>query len=212
MTKIALILGGPSAKDLDVEKIDAQVIVGVNWAFLLGPRITYNVCCDYRHMDRVLSDHVLVDGTVAAVRFSEWGMAGGKNFFVDHCQQHPNYAWTKTVKSTYPEWPAFPKSVEDGLYCRNNVGLCGLNFACLLIPRSGEIAIYGLDLDVNTSTGKTENWHSEHNPRWKIDATATYPEMLREWEIAAKKVPAGIRVINMNSKSACKAFEFSGGK
>lgn len=210
MTRIALILGGPSAKDLDVEKIDAQVIVAVNWGFLLGPRIAYNVVCDYRLMDRVLSDHVLSDGTVAVTRFKDWCVGGGVNFFVDHCGKKPNYFGTITVPSLFPAWPVRPAYAEDGLYCRNNVGLCGLNFACLLIPSKGEIAIYGLDLDVATPSGKTENWHTEHDPNWKVDAKVAYPEMLREWEKAAKLVPSGIRVVNMNPKSAFKGFEFSG--
>lgn len=212
MTTIALVLGGPSAKDLDIARVAdaADVVVGVNWAFLKGDLVAYNVVCDYRCMDRIVSDHVLADKTVAVDRFVSWLELGGKNFFVDHCQQRPRYAGTTTVPSTFPDWPVKPAVAVDGLYCRSNVGLSGLNFACLLLPQNrGQVDVYGLDLNTDTASGKTENWHAEHDPRWKIDAAVTYPEMVREWESARKKIPVGIRIRNMNPKSAVKCFEFA---
>jgi hypothetical protein len=206
--KIALLLGGPSMKSVDFSLVKADAFVGVNWAFLI-PQVQVNVVCDYRLMDRILSDYEPnKDGVPAVTHFKNWISDGGENFFVDHARQASSYFLTMTVKSTYPVWPRYPQQVIDGLYCRNNVGLSGLCAASLLIPSKGEIHVYGLDLDEKTESGKTENWHKHHDPSWSADADVSYPHMMREFDEAKKNIQPGIRVINMNRASAYKGFEF----
>jgi hypothetical protein len=209
--KIALLLGGPSMKGIDFDKVKADYFVGVNWSFLIS-RVQLNVVCDYRCMERIQSDHVVDGGALAIERYNNFVVNQGDNFFVDHAQQRTIYGGSITVKSTYPEWPQYPQLIVDGLYCRNNVGLCGLSAACLLMPNKGEIDIYGLDLNFDSAKknhDKTVNWHGHHDPSWAAEAKAAYPGMIQAWDEAKKKIPSGIRIRNMNPKSAYKGFEFA---
>lgn len=206
--KIVLLLGGPSMKDVDFTNVRADAFVGVNWAFL-KPQVNINVVCDYRLMDRILSDYdPNKDGVPAVTHFKNWIADGGINIFVDHCQKKTHYYLTTTVKSTFPEWPKYPKMVEDGLYCRNNVGISGLHAACLLMPNFGEIDIYGMDMRDDTPTGKTENWHEHHDPRWAQNAKDKYANMRKAWDAAVKLLPPGIKIRNMNKDSGYRGFAF----
>jgi hypothetical protein len=209
--KIALLLGGPSLKGVNVSAIKADAVVGVNWSFLYR-RVDYNVVCDYRLMDRIQSDVIVKDPEtgdedLAVHRYQEFLKDGGMNFFVDHAQQRTTYGGSFTVPSTYPKWPQYPQLVVDGLYCRSNVGLSGLSLACLLMPSKGEIEIYGLDLNRDTPDGNTENWHQNHDPRWSVSSNV-YSSMVDEFDEAKKKIPNGIHIRNMNPKSAYRGFDF----
>lgn len=197
--RIALLLGGPSMKNAEFQPAD--LIIGVNWSFLLPFDVRYNVVVDYRLMEKMIFDP----------RFHGWVDAGNTNFFVDHCRQKPkNYPDTRVARSTYPEWPAFPSRPDDGLYCRSHAGLSGLSLACLMAPPGEtEIDIYGLDLNTHTANGNTENWHHEHDEKWAVKAESSYPGMVRATAEAHAKIDKRIKITNMNKDSAYKGFEFA---
>ena len=193
-------------KGLDTVKVseDYDNVVGVNWAFLL-PNVWLNVVCDYRCVEKMLEDE----------RFKSWLCKGGICYFIDHAQQVRRYSGCISVKSTYPNWQT--GNPEDGLYCRSHVGLSGLNLATILARADGEdefdgvyaqVDIYGLDLN-ETVSGRTENWHAEHDPKWAGHAKTSYPGMLKATAEAQAKIPAHIKVVNKNANSAYRGFEFA---
>jgi hypothetical protein len=196
---IAVILGGPSVKGVPISAISADLFIGANWSFLLG-EVDINVVVDYRCAEAISADP----------RFKAWVENGGICYFCDHAAQQNRYPGMITVKSTYPNWPIDGHHPEDGLYCRSHAGLTALHLATLWCDCEGDdsIQIFGLDLNADTKTGKTENWHGEHDKKWAADADASYPEMIRATDEAKAKIPAEMlnRIVNMNPDSAYTGF------
>jgi hypothetical protein len=198
--RIALLLGGPSMRGIDSVDLSWRYddMIGVNWSFLL-PNVHTNVVVDYRCMEKMLDDD----------RFKSWLCRGGLCYFVDHCRQNRNYPSVVNLSSSYPRWPLYGDDPSAcGLYCRSHAGLSALSLACLYAPAETlEIDIFGLDLN-QTKSGKTENWHVEHDPKWAGTAEASYASMLHETGKAHKLIDPRIRIRNMNPHSAYRGFEF----
>lgn len=188
-----IIGGGPSFRDFDFSILKDELTVGVNMGFLANP--TVNLIYDLRLMERLTVD----------TRWAEY--QGAKLWLNSETPNDRNRFASFGVRELYDAVDPYSsqafwsKSLASGIYRGNNAGIAALNLAEIL----GADPIYLMGFDFKGVNGRTTNWHSEYDQKWIQDA-AVYRSFVDNF-VRMKGSVRG-RVINLNSDSALRCFEF----
>jgi hypothetical protein len=203
--------GGPSLRDLDVEKLFPEVTIGVNRAFeLLDPTIIFSM--DSRFYMWLKSERY---GPEVRAMFEA---SQARKVWVD---TH-GYQFGPEVRTVFPLMedveengkPAVPsiekgftQGLKTGLYLGRpsgaNSGLAALSLAVVL----GLNPIYLLGFDLH-SQGRLQTWFHDGHPLVVRDEI--HLAYLREFQDYGEWLAShGVEVINLNPKSALQTFPFS---
>jgi len=184
--------GGPSLKDFDFSKLKGELIIGVNRAY---EKID---CTIMFSMDN---------------RYYQWITRGelkgkAREKFIDFKGYK---VWLSASRHEYPKdvyqlgWvggEGFSWSLKNGLGGGSNSGFGALNLAVCL----GANPIYLLGYDMRGQNGKQAWWHEGYPQRQPNEVYAKFIE--RFSKIAPELKQRGIKVINLNTNSSLKCFEF----
>ena len=185
-----LIGGGPSLRDFDFSRLNGELTLGLNMAFLHNP--TANLIFDFRLMARLYTDQ-------------RWlGYRGEKfwlNYEVPHHHCYPGVRVLHECLDSNRRYPRWSRNLSEGLWRKTNAGASALNLAEIL----GADPIYLLGFDFKGENGKAANYHSEYPESWAIEEKMLQTYM-QDFELNVGNIHA--RVINLNPDSELKCFEF----
>ena len=187
-----IIGGGESLKDFDFSKLKNELVIGVNRAFeKMDCQI--NFAMDYNLYEWITAGKL---GVVAQKKFSDY-----KGYPV----------WLDSVGYDYPRGifilpgskeHIVSSSMQKGIISGTNSGYGALNLAICL----GANPIYLLGFDMKGQDGKQAWWHDGYPDS---QGEKVYKAMINDFtKIAPILKERKIDVINLNSESALKCFEF----
>jgi len=190
-----IIGGGPSLKDFDFSKLKGYRTIGINLAFAkITPTISFSM--DTRFLRWVMDGRY---GSEVKTKFER--MKTYRVWLLTYKASLPDYMYIVKVYRNYKQgFKAFPFSQAEGIGHGNNSGYAALNLACCL----GANPIYLLGYDMRHNNGKT-HWHQGHPVPQKESTVKSFINYFNNAAPIIKK--RGIRVINLNPKSALKCFE-----
>jgi hypothetical protein len=181
-----IIGGGPSVKNFDLKKLEGEHTIGINMAFrLFNPEIIFG-------MDARLWGWIEEEET---------GKGDREKF--NKCKSIK--VWSDITQAPLPEdiviapsigRPGLSESLEEGLGIGTNSGFGALNLALLL--GASEIYLIGYDF-------KGGRWHPGY-PAPSEAGNDYHLQCFLENSEGFKKFPS--KIINLNSDSALKIFEF----
>ena len=187
-----IIGGGESLKGFDFSKLKNELVIGINRAYELG-NCTINYSMDNNLYHWITKGKL---GQQAKKRFEDfkgipvWLDSAGYNY--------PNGIFILNKLSDHKRTYA----MKDGLRSGTNAGFGALNLAICL----GANPIYLLGFDMEGWNGKQTWWHDGY-PENQFEKV--YDRFMVDFKkIAPELKEKGIRVINLNSKSRLKCFEF----
>ena len=184
--------GGASLKDFDFSQLRNELVIGVNRAF---ERVdcAINFAMDHELYEWIMSGKL---GDVAREKFENF-----KGLPV----------WLDTVGYDYPQGvyivhqvprAKMSYSLKDGIRSGSNSGFGALGIALCL----GANPIYLLGFDMAGKDGKQTWWHNGYP---EMQSSRVYPVFKNDFVGIAKEIKEkNIKVINLNSKSNMKCFEF----
>lgn len=187
-----IIGGGESLKDFDFSKLKGELVMGVNRAYEKIDCMI-NFAMDYN-----------LHGWITKGRL---GPAAKRKF-----EDYKGYpVWLDAVGYDYPKGifilnksdsPIFSYSMKEGIGGGTNSGYGALNLAICL----GANPIYLLGFDMKGRDGRQSWWHDGY-PDKRSDKI--YGMFINDFKrVAPELAKRGIRVINLNSGSELKCFEF----
>lgn len=184
---VTIIASGPSAAALDLARAPGYVI-GVNDSGLQSPRVDAIVS-----MDRLWTEH----------RWDEIVRRCGPTWLRRSAVQNVKDRWDGLHVFECDHKSSIPSSVPGWLNGTNS-GACAVNLAYQLKPR--RVFLIGFDMG---RAGARAYWHAAYSWAHPQGGTTNgkYAEWAKQFRQAARAFDvAGIRVLNVNPKSAIDAF------
>jgi len=194
-----LVGGGPSLEGFDFSQLRGRRTIGVNIAFWkFDPTIIFSM--DTRCLNWILKGQYEVKYPGLRDQFK--ASKAYKVWLLTYVASLPEEIFIEMVFGDYTAGlAAFTFHSRDGIGHGNNSGYAALNLAVCL----GADPIYLLGFDCRHEGEKT-HWHSGH-PIPQPDAhLKSFKDRLTAAAPKIKK--AGIRVVNLSTKSALDCFEF----
>ena len=199
-----IIGGGSSLKNFDWNLLTGWRTIGVNRAFeKFTPTITFSM--DTRFLMWVKSARY---GKESADRFAT--LSSYKVWLITYPVSLPRDIFIIPVKGNYKEGHySFTSRMTGGIGHGNNSGYGALNLAVCL--RANPIYLLGYDFyheTIRDTAGQTflkSHWHEGHPmPQYE----STVEKFIHYFDLAKPKIDAlGVKVINLNPKSALKCFK-----
>lgn len=189
-----IIGGGPSLKGFEFERLrGAGRVVAINKAFKDAPFADVLFAMDYPFLEGITQGKFGEEYRLAFMRFlgmKVWVDLSGYGypediFVVPSAGEH---GWTKSLK--------------DGLCHGQNSGYGALNLAIVL----GANPIFLLGYDMKKGPEGATNYHEGYTTGISPDALEAYR---KNFEEGAALLNGGPRIINLNTASALRCFEFS---
>lgn len=180
--------GGPSLSSDDVARLDGELTLGLNMAFLYNPTAT------------LIYDKRLLDSLVSNLAWRAY--TGGKFWLNSESLSAPRgdgevrQLREHRVNPAYPFWS---KTMNDGLYRGNNAGSAGISFVDIL----GASPIYLLGFDMRAEAGKPPNWHTLYPEQWRA-SKETFVSYCKDLMRISTFVRS--KVVNLTPGSALTAF------
>ena len=201
LNKRCLILaGGTSLENFDFNRIQNELTIGVNKAFIKYP-VTINYAMDYRFFDLVSTrpksyedeDHL----------YEKWLKFKGMKVFFRQSNKYRFNPSIITVKNLL--YKVISLDVSKGIWGGSNSGFGSLMLAIAL--GATKISLLGYDFYVS---GKKTHFHSGY----KGQNLQSFPKKLlgfmRDFEEFAPAIEKlGIKIVNLNEKSNLKCFPIS---
>jgi hypothetical protein len=191
-----IIGGGPSLSEFNPKLIEGHLSIGVNKAFLSFDT-NINFSMDYWFYDSLQKE------SKNSLVYQRWAAYKGLKLFLR--QDNKSYGNdVYTVKKI--EMETISDSINNGIYCGSNSGLGAIMVAISLGAK--KIGLLGFDMLVDNANKKT-HWH----PGYKGQSVSQIAKVLDGFKesferVAPKIKAAGVSVINLNSNSGLKCFEF----
>jgi len=187
-----IIGGGESLKNFDFSKLKNELVIGVNLAFKkIDCQI--NFAMDYNLYEWIINGKL---GATTKKKFEDY-------------EGYP--VWLDTVGYNYPKnifvLPGstefgLSSSLSKGIVTCTNSGFGALNLAICL----GADPIYLLGFDMKGKDGKQVHWHNGYPDR---QGSKVYGAFINDFNrIAPTLKKRGTHIVNLNSESALKCFEF----
>lgn len=186
-----IIGGGESLKDFDFSKLKGELVIGVNRAY---ERLdcTIMFASDAKYYKWIHKGKL---GAEAKRKFEEFK---GRKVWLDSAR----YCYKGVHLLTGLNGHGLSFSMKAGLNYGGNSGYGALNLAVCL----GANPIYLLGFDMKGKNGKQAHWHDGYP---KAQPATVYRKFKAYFESATPILKEkGIKVINLNHKSALKCFEF----
>jgi hypothetical protein len=190
-----IIGGGPSLKGFDFSRLKGELVIAVNRAW------EHSSCAITFFLDE---------------QFWGWTENGSLGKYAqENFLKHPSYKVTVNRNHfPYPEGinvvdyrrkAESSDTLREGIYCGCNSGFAALNLAVAMGAK--EIYLLGFDMDAETDPqGKLTHYHNGYP---EMGPNADLSMFRSEFhEIAPNLKAKDIWVINLNSQSYLKAFEF----
>jgi len=155
--EVILVGGGPSLRAFDWSLLEGRYWIGVNQAFVHGPRIV--VSKDARWMEAYAHDEA-------------YRTRPGARIYVGERFTCPD--WVEPIKPRL-DWS---RSIASGLCAQADTGLTALNLADLIAGPDGTVLLLGFDF--SSPSGFEENWHEAYP--WKRRHARVYKRFRRWWE------------------------------
>ena len=194
-----LLAGGTSLENFDFNRIQNELTIGVNKAFIKYP-VTINYAMDYRFFDLVSvkpksyedEDHL----------YEKWLEFKGLKVFFRQSNKYRFNPSIITVKNLL--YKVISLDVSKGIWGGSNSGFGSLMLAIAL--GATKIGLLGYDFYV---FGKKAHWHKGYHGQ-HLDS---FPKKLLGFmdnfkEFADSIAKLGIKVVNLNEKSNLKCFPF----
>jgi len=184
--------GGESLKGFDFSKLKGELVIGVNRAYE-AIDCTINFAMDHTLYEWITKGEL---GPNAKEKFEDF-----KGFTV----------WLDSAGYNYPKGifilnksgsRNISYSMKKGLGGESNSGFGALNLAVCL----GANPIYLLGFDMKGSNGKASWWHNGYPERQGDEVYKVFNNDFRRIALGLKE--KGFQVINLNSDSALKCFDF----
>jgi len=184
--------GGPSLRGFDFGRLRGERVIAVNKAFLDVPFADVMFAMDRPLLDLITTGKLGEDYRRAFASFC------GVKLWLDLS----NYSYPAGVYSIPSTGEAgWTKSLKEGLCHGQNSGYGALNLALVL----GADPIYLLGYDCSKGPAGEKNYHNGYPSGTNPDALNIFK---RAFEEGAAMLEGGHRIINLNSASALRCFEF----
>jgi len=189
-----IIGGGPSLKDFDFSRLNNELTIAVNRAHeYVDPSIIFFTDQESFYM-KLLKGEFGKEARNKFIVSRALKIAlniGGANF--DH----------GTFSIPLSKYPDMTFDLKDGLFDGGNSGFAALNLAVCL----GSKTIYLLGYDMRGDGQGNQAWF--HGGYKKVGKERSYKSWIKYFEQAAPALERrGIKVINLNSNSEIRCFEF----
>jgi hypothetical protein len=194
-----LIGGGPSLDSFDLKRLRGRRTIGVNLAFyFFEPTIIFSM--DTRFLNWVKSGTYEIKYPGCREKFQT--TSAYKIWLLTYTASLPDSIFVAPVFKNYDHGRMHLSWLfRDGLGHGNNSGFGALNLALVL----GANPIYLLGYDMKHEKGKT-HYHAGHPLPQSPGQVAGF---IQAYTANADKIKErGIRVVNLNRKSALRCFEF----
>ncbi|MCK4793140.1 MAG: hypothetical protein KAV87_55935, partial [Desulfobacteraceae bacterium] len=187
-----IIGGGESLKNFDFSKLKNELVIGVNRAFeKMDCQI--NFAMDYNLYEWITAGKL---GAVTQKKFNDYK---GHRVWLDSVgYDYPRGIFVLSGSKEH----IISSSMKNGIISGTNSGYGALNLAVCL----GANPIYLLGFDMKGQDGKQVHWHNGYP---NSQDQRVYKAMINDFtKIAPALKERKIDVINLNSESALKCFEF----
>jgi hypothetical protein len=197
-----IIGGGPSLENFDFHKLDGELTIGINKAFIAcSPTINYAM--DLRFYDALNSPDK--KDSKAVELYNKWVAYKGIKVFLKRSEKTRFDSSIYVVNSLPNKTISF--DLKKGIWGGNNSGFGALMLAIAL--GSKKIGLLGLDMKIDEKKSKT-HWHEGYSDQTLIG----FPKKLGSFsqcfsEFATSIRDNGITVDNLNLDSALNCFNKS---
>jgi hypothetical protein len=196
--------GGPSMSGLNLSKLNGELVVGINKAFVHG-QVVVNYSMDHNFYESLV--HPGKDQRNIQLS-NMWRAFGGIKLFLK--REKDVYNGVYTVNRIERKVMSHDPSI--GIYGGTNSGLGAMMFAISLGCK--HIGLIGYDMKIDR-TGDRTHWHegyphSKVTPRKEVldSEERKLDKFMKEFEEFAPTIKAdGIRVANLNPNSGLNCFD-----